>query len=177
AGTPDEPLGFHGPAGNARSGTTPTLDQSPIDRPPPCRYVHRAPAPRAGGTPAWASSTDRDVSALVLSRTTTRCPGDLNMPRKGTCMHKWSIRLALMAVATVTALAGADRASAGGAVNIDSCQTLSTPNTTYRLTADISNASDCLIVAADRITIDLQGNSLISPFATDGIGITDRGQP
>jgi hypothetical protein len=82
-----------------------------------------------------------------------------------------------MAVATVTALAGADRASAGGAVNIDSCQTLSTPNTTYRLTADISNANDCLIVAADRITIDLQGNSLISPFATDGIGITDREQP
>jgi hypothetical protein len=37
----------------------------------------------------------------------------------------------VLAVALVTTLAAADRASADGAVNIDSCQTLSTPNTTY----------------------------------------------
>jgi hypothetical protein len=84
--------------------------------------------------------------------------------------------IALMA-AVLVAFAWTTEAGADGAVNIDSCQTLSTPNTTYRLTADISNVADCLIVAADRITIDLQGHSLISPIATDGIGITDRDQP
>jgi hypothetical protein len=94
------------------------------------------------------------------------------MPRKATCMHKWSIRIALMAVAIVTALAGADRASAAGAVNIDSCQTLSIPNTVYKLTTDLTSCGFCLIVAADRITMDMQGHSITSPCQSLP-GITD----
>lgn len=37
-------------AGHAKYGTTSRVDLGPIDRPPPCRYTCRAPAPRTGGT-------------------------------------------------------------------------------------------------------------------------------
>jgi len=75
-------------------------------------------------------------------------------------MHKWSIRISLIVVALATALAGADQARAAGAVPISACQTLSTANTTYELTTDLTSCGSCLIVAANRITIDLQGHSI-----------------
>jgi hypothetical protein len=48
----------------------------------------------------------------------------------------------------------------GGAAFIDACQTLSDANTTYKLTTDLTSCTDCLVVANDKITIDLQGHSL-----------------
>ena len=76
-------------------------------------------------------------------------------------MHLRSRRIAtVIALALVTALAGVHQARAAGALNIDSCQTLSGGNTTYRLTADLTSCGDCLVVAANKITIDLQGHSI-----------------
>jgi len=97
------------------------------------------------------------------------------MPRKGTCMHKWSIRIALMALAIVTTLAAADRASAAGVVLIDACQTLSTANTVYKLTADLHICNDCLVVANDKITIDLQGHSIRSICGNIGGAVVNLG--
>jgi len=79
----------------------------------------------------------------------------------------------IAAIAIVTTLAGADQARAAGAVRIDACQTLSVPNTTYKLTTDLTSCGDCLVVAADRITIDLQGNSITNTGCADsGFAIT-----
>jgi len=76
-------------------------------------------------------------------------------------MHLRSRRIAaVIAVALVIALAGVHQARAAGAVNINSCQTLSGGNTTYKLTADLTSCDTCLVVAADKITIDLQGHSI-----------------
>src|SRR5262245_49326019 len=76
-------------------------------------------------------------------------------------MHQRSIRVAaVLAVAIVTALAGADRASAAGTVAIDSCRALTDTNTTYKLTTDLTSCGDCLVVANNKITIDLQGHSI-----------------
>src|SRR5262245_58667630 len=63
--------------------------------------------------------------------------------------------------AALLALAWTTDARADGAVEIDTCQTLSSPNTTYKLIADIETTTfDCLLLAADRITVDLQGHSI-----------------
>jgi len=80
-----------------------------------------------------------------------------------------------MIAAALLALAWTTDARADGAVQINSCQTLSSQNTTYRLTADLTSDGDCMIVAADRITIDLQGHSITG--TTGGSGITDAFQP
>src|SRR5262249_42832971 len=53
------------------------------------------------------------------------------------------------------------------------CQTLSIPNTVYKVTADLTSSGDCLVVAADKITIDLQGHSIIGHGQTRRIGIID----
>jgi parallel beta-helix repeat protein len=82
-------------------------------------------------------------------------------------------RTGVVATAFLATLAIVCRAEAGGAVNIDTCQTLTTPNTTYRLIADLTSTGDCLIVAADRITIDLQGHSITGTGPTSGSAITD----
>ncbi len=93
-------------------------------------------------------------------------------------MHKRSVgRIGAMSIALGAALAWADGANAAGAVNISSCQTLSTPNTVYRLTTDLTSCSTCLVVAGNRITIDLQAHSVTStcpPFFI-GPAITDQG--
>jgi hypothetical protein len=47
-----------------------------------------------------------------------------------------------MTVALVAALTWASVASAVGAVNISSCQTLSTPNTVYKLTTNLTRCDD-----------------------------------
>src|SRR5215470_9471982 len=87
-----------------------------------------------------------------------------------TCARASIIAAVLLALAWTTDTRG------DGAVNIDACQTLSSPNTTYKVTGDLTSGSggDCLTVAADRIIIDLQGHSLIGFPQTDGrFGITD----
>jgi Right handed beta helix region len=88
-------------------------------------------------------------------------------------------RMAIVAGTLLAALAFARAADAQGVINITSCQTLSIPNTVYRLTADLSSSGgDCLTVAADRITIDLQGHSITGPgvFPNRAIG-DDSSQP
>lgn len=88
-------------------------------------------------------------------------------------MHKRSVRrMAAVTVALGAALTWASGASAAGAVNISSCQTLSTPNTVYKLTADLTSCGDCLVVANSRITINLQGHS-ITGECENSAGVTD----
>jgi Right handed beta helix region len=81
-------------------------------------------------------------------------------------------RLCATILAVVAALAWAPAAHAAGVVNISACQTLSIPNTTYKLTADLdpATATDCLVVAADKITIDMQGHTISGAMAA----ITDQ---
>ncbi len=95
-------------------------------------------------------------------------------------MHKRSIRIvAVIAVVIVTALIGADRASAAGAVVISACQVLNNPNTTYKLNTDLTSCGDCLVVAVNKITIDLQGHSITStcPGSGSGSAISDQATP
>ena len=90
-------------------------------------------------------------------------------------MHKRSVwRMAAVTVATVAALIWASAASAAGAVYISSCQTLSTSNAVYKLTADLASCGDCLVVASNRITIDLQGHSITGDCESSA-GVTDGG--
>ena len=59
---------------------------------------------------------------------------------------------------------------------IDTCQTLATFGATYKATANIFACGDCLIVAADRITIDLQGFQIVQGIGcSTGAAITDGG--
>ena len=85
--------------------------------------------------------------------------------------------VAIAPLIILTALAGADRASAAGAVAIDSCRILTDTNTTtYKLATDLTSCGDCLIVANNKITIDLQGHSITSTCPGSGWGITDQGR-
>ena len=78
-----------------------------------------------------------------------------------------------MTVMLLVTLATVRLAEAGGAVNIDSCQTLGKPNTTYRLIADLTSDGDCLVVTANRVTIDLQGHSITGTGQIPSSAITD----
>jgi hypothetical protein len=90
-------------------------------------------------------------------------------------MHERSVRrIAAVTTALVAALTWASAASAAGVVNISSCRTLSTPNTIYKLTANLTRCGDCLVVANNRITIDLQGHS-ITGRCKNSAGVTDGG--
>jgi hypothetical protein len=61
-------------------------------------------------------------------------------------------------------------------IGIATCQTLATFGATYRLTDDILACGDCLIVGANRITIDLQGFAIVQDIdCFAGSGITDGG--
>ena len=46
-------------------------------------------------------------------------------------------------------------------IGIDTCQRLATFGATYRLTDDLFACGDCLIVAGNRITIDLRGFEIV----------------
>jgi hypothetical protein len=124
---------------------------------------------RHGRGPLLARPPGRSSSsAIAISRTTTRPTGGLKA-------HEQSVRhAAAMTVALVAALTWASVASAVGAVNISSCQTLSTPNTVYKLTTNLTRCGDCLVVANNRITIDLQGHSIIGR-CQHSAGVTDGG--
>ena len=87
--------------------------------------------------------------------------------------------LIAVALVVIVALTGVTVADAAGAVNIMACQTLSTPNTVYKLATDLSSCDTCLIIAADRVTIDLQGRSITStcPNSLNTAAITDQKNP
>ena len=87
-------------------------------------------------------------------------------------------RTAVVTAMLLSALTFAQPAGAHGVVNIDTCQTLDIPNTVYRLTTDLMTAScpiSCLRVAADKITIDLQGHSITRSTScpASSFGISD----
>ena len=78
-------------------------------------------------------------------------------------MIKLTVRLiAVVAISILVGLGWVGGAAAAGAVNISTCQILSGGNTTYKVTADLNSNNDdfCLVVAADKITIDLQGHTI-----------------
>ena len=61
--------------------------------------------------------------------------------------------------------------AAAFAVSINSCQTLSSPNTVYTLTNDVTSSSTCFTVAAPNVTLDCNGYKIIGSgaFGIDGI--------
>ena len=79
----------------------------------------------------------------------------------------------LAALVTMTWVSGA------AAVPLSACGVLDTSGQTYDVTADLhASGGDCLVVAANRITINLQGHSIIQDIPTRfGAGITDGGIP
>jgi hypothetical protein len=90
-------------------------------------------------------------------------------------MHTRNVRRsAAVTVALIAALTWASVAGAAGVINVSSCQTLSTPNTVYKLIANLTRCGDCLVVANNRITIDLQGHS-ITGQCKNSAGVTDGG--
>jgi len=80
-----------------------------------------------------------------------------------------------MATALITAVWVSGAAAAVSIIS--SCGTLSTANQTYNLAGDLHAAGgDCLVVANSRITINLQGHSIVQDTPTPfGAGITDGG--
>ena len=91
-----------------------------------------------------------------------------------------------MRMSCVRALAGTGLAallaivwvgSAAAVIPLAACGVLSQTGETYNVTADLhASGGDCLVVAANRITINLQGHSIIQNQPTPfGAGITDGG--
>lgn len=78
----------------------------------------------------------------------------------------------LAALVTMTWVSGA-----AAAVPLAACGTLDQFNQTYNVTADLhASGGDCLVVSANRITINLQGHSIIQDLQTSfGAGVTDGG--
>jgi hypothetical protein len=68
-------------------------------------------------------------------------------------------------------------ASVGAATKIEACGPLNTPGATYVLTHDLSTCDSCLVVNADRITIDLATYAITGIFGAcvGGAGVTDGG--
>jgi len=61
-------------------------------------------------------------------------------------------------------------------LHVDTCQALTTFGATYRLTDDLLACGTCLVVPADRITIDLQGFEIVRDIGCfTGSAITDAG--
>lgn len=58
--------------------------------------------------------------------------------------------------------------TAGEEVTIDSCQTLDSPVTTYKLTRDVSTPDTCFIITNGGITLDCQGHTIT--YGTGGGG-------
>jgi len=77
---------------------------------------------------------------------------------------------AFAALGTVTCVAGAGTDTA-----ISSCTALGTFGATYVLAGDLTSCGTCLVVANDRITIDLAGHTISG--SCGGAGVTDGGTP
>ena len=80
-------------------------------------------------------------------------------------MHERSVRhLAAVTLVAGAALAWATGARAAGVVNIDTSRLLDSPNTTYKLTRDLTSCdAACLIVLEDRSRRDDRRASRLSP--------------
>jgi parallel beta-helix repeat protein len=80
----------------------------------------------------------------------------------------------LAALATMTWVSGA-----AAVIPLAACGILNQTSQTYNVTADLhASGGDCLVVAANRITINLQGHAIIQDSPTPfGAGITDGGIP
>ena len=67
--------------------------------------------------------------------------------------------------------------SAAAVIPLAACGVLDQTGETYNVTADLhASGGDCLVVGANRITINLQGHSIIQDQPTPfGAGITDGG--
>jgi parallel beta-helix repeat protein len=68
--------------------------------------------------------------------------------------------------------------AAGAVVNISACGSLGAARETYNVTADLHavDGADCLVIAANGITVNLQGHAIIQDGAVPvGSGITDGG--
>jgi len=82
------------------------------------------------------------------------------------------VRAAFAGLLTITWVTGAS----AQVMEIDTCQTLSTFGATYKLTDVVFACGDCLIVAANRITIELQGFQIVQDVGCfTGAAITDGG--
>ena len=81
-------------------------------------------------------------------------------------------RGALAMVTALITLTAMMAPAAAGVTNIDASQTLDKFGETYRVTQSLSSCGDCLVVANDRITIDLQEQSIQSacPATETGTG-------
>jgi hypothetical protein len=126
------------------------------------------------------------LSALTQERLANGRVPPTHIPRKG--LVRGLTLAALAALGTMTCVA-----SPAAATAIDSCKTLDTFGATYVLTNDLTICGTCLVVAADRITIDLAGHAiswscgdakqvrLAEPDAAVGgeviAGVTDGGTP
>ena len=72
-------------------------------------------------------------------------------------------RVALATMPALIMLTAMTPSPAAAVMNIDGCQTLDKFGATYRVTQDLSSCDTaCLVVANDRITIDLQGHEITS---------------
>ena len=58
---------------------------------------------------------------------------------------------------------------AAAVTSLSTCQTLKKASETYVLTADLRSSGDCLLLAADRVTIDLRGHSITGDGTGAGI--------
>lgn len=80
------------------------------------------------------------------------------------------------AAMTTVALATWATAASALVIEIDSCQTLSVPGAAYRVTDHIVACGDCLVVGADRISIDLQEFIIAQDVGCfGGAAVTDGG--
>jgi hypothetical protein len=82
-------------------------------------------------------------------------------------------RLSLTLILGVVAALAPFTASAQGPTNINKCTTISEPGA-YELTRNLDATGDCLVIAADFVTIDLKG-FVISGNGT-GAGISNAGK-
>ena len=92
-----------------------------------------------------------------------------HIPRKG--LLRGLTLAAFAALGTMICVASA------GAASLSTCGTLKSPGATYVLTQDLTGCVTCLVVAADRITIDLATNVISPPFelCAGSAGVTDGG--
>jgi hypothetical protein len=105
----------------------------------------------------------------------THIPRIWGGPRGGKGLVRGLTLAAFAAIGTMTCVA-----SAGAATRIESCTTLSTIGETYVLTGNpvLTSCGTCLVVANDRITVDLAGRTIDGSCDGTGVGgdgITDGG--
>jgi parallel beta-helix repeat protein len=82
------------------------------------------------------------------------------------------VPLRTLALAAVAAFA-LTPAPAAAVTPVSACQTLNKAGETYVLTADITASSDCFLIEADRITLDLGGHTITGPGSGSSVGVWD----